>query len=316
MKCLVTGASGFIGNALVHRLAEEGYQVYGLLHHSSAPEKHPRVTYITDDIVRPENQLKESCKDVDVVFHCAAFVKDYGPKKQFYDINLQGTKNLVQFCEQSIDRFVFLSHIPYEKVTTSNYYTKTKTLAESFLHQKYKETGFPEVVIRPGNVYGPGATTWVVRPLQSIENNHIALINKGSGIFLHTYIDNLLDALIAAATKDGVTGKSIDVTDGDHSITWGMYLNDLARIIDKDPLSRNLSKTTALFIGKMMMVLHKISGMNPWVTPQAVETFTNTKEVSIENAQKMLDYEPRINYEQGIKKVKEWIIHHRDELNI
>jgi nucleoside-diphosphate-sugar epimerase len=165
-------------------------------------------------------------------------------------------------------------------------------------------------------VYGPGATTWVVRPLQSIKNDHIALINNGSGIFLHTYIDNLLDALIIAATKGEVVGESIDVTDGDHSVTWGMYLNDLARIIDKDPISRNLSKRTAMFIGRLMMVLHKITGMDPWVTPQAVATFTNTHKVSIDQAKILLGYEPKIGYEEGFEKVKEWVNHHKDDLNI
>mgnify|MGYP006293758369 CR=1 FL=1 len=307
MKCLVTGSSGFIGNALVHRLCNQDHEVIGLTHKQDPPKKHPKATYITDDIVRPADKLKEACKTVDVVFHCAAFVKDYGSKKLFYEINVDGTKNLVNLCKDSINKFVFLSHIPYEKVTASNYYNKTKTIAETYLHEQYKKNGFPEVVIRPGNVYGPGATTWVVRPVQSIKKERIALIDHGSGIFLHTYIDNLLDALIAAAEKDNVVGKSIEVTDGDHSVTWGAYLNDLAKIVGKDPIKKNLSKSTALLVGKIMMVLHKIFGINPWVTPQAVETFTNTKKVSIDQAKKLLDYSPKISYEEGMNQVKQWL---------
>ncbi len=307
MKCLVTGSSGFIGNALVHRLCNQDHEVIGLTHKQDPPKKHPKATYITDDIVRPADKLKEACKTVDVVFHCAAFVKDYGSKKLFYEINVDGTKNLVNLCKDSINRFVFLSHIPYEKVTASNYYNKTKTIAETYLHEQYKKNGFPEVVIRPGNVYGPGATTWVVRPVQSIKKERIALIDHGSGIFLHTYIDNLLDALIVAAEKDNVVGKSIEVTDGDHSVTWGAYLNDLAKIVGKDPIKKNLSKSTALLVGKIMMLLHKTFGIKPWVTPQAVETFTNTKKVSIDEARKLLDYSPRISYAEGMNQVKQWL---------
>ena len=307
MKCLVTGASGFIGNALVHRLCNENHQVVGLIHKHAPPKKHPKATYIIDDIVHPKGQLKKACKIADVVFHCAAFVKDYGSKKLFYEINVDGTKNLVKLCNKSINRFVFLSHIPYERVTASNYYNKTKTIAETYLHEQCKTNGFPVVVIRPGNVYGPEATTWVVRPVQSIKKDRIALIDHGSGIFLHTYIDNLLDALIVAAEKDDVVGKSIEVTDGDHSVTWGEYLNDLAKMVGKKPIKKNLSKSTALFIGKIMVVLHKIFGINPWVTPQAVETFTNTKKVSIDQAKKLLDYSPKISYEDGMKQVKEWL---------
>lgn len=312
MKCLITGASGFIGDALVHRLLNENHQVIGLIHNTKPLHAHPEARYIMGDIVRPGNELKKACKQVDLIFHCAAYVKDYGPKKAFYKINVNGTKNLVNLCNDSIKRFVFLSHIPYEKVTASNYYNKTKTIAETYLQEQYEINGFPVVVIRPGNVYGPGATTWVVRPLQSIQQNRIALIDHGSGIFLHTYIDNLLDALMSSMNKENIVGKSIDITDGDHSVTWGKYLNDLAAMINKDPINRNLSKSTALFIGKLMMFLHKIFGIKPWVTPQAVETFTNTKTVSIKQARKLLGYKPRINYDQGIKNVEKWVKNHKN----
>jgi len=307
MNCLVTGASGFIGNALVHCLCENKHNVIGLIHTHTPPKKHPKAVYIIDDIVDPGEQLKQACEKTDVVFHCAAFVKDYGPKNVFYDVNVKGTKNIVYNCKKSLKRFVFLSHIPYEKVTSSNYYNKTKMLAESYLNQQYKDHDFPIVIIRPGNVYGPGATTWVIRPLQAIKKDRIALIDHGSGIFHHTYIDNLLDALVAAAKKENIVGSSINVTDGDDNVTWGTYLNDLAALIDKDPIRKNLSKSTALFIGNVMMILHKLFGINPWVTPQAVETFTNKKEVSISKAKKLLDYTPKIDYDEGMKQVKKWI---------
>ena len=171
----------------------------------------------------------------------------------------------------------------------------------------YKENGFPATILRPGNVYGPGATTWVLRPLESIMNDRIALIDHGSGIFLHTYIDNLLDALIASSTNNDINGKCIDITDGDYSITWGRYLNDLANMVQKGPIERNLSKRTALLVGKLMIVLHRIFRITPWVTPQAVLTFTNSKTVSIKDAERLLDYNPKVDYEQGIKNVKIWV---------
>lgn len=307
MKCLVTGASGFIGNALVHRLCNENHAVIGLTHTHPPPDEHPEAVYITGDIIHPGKKLEQACEKIEIVFHCAAYVKDYGKKKKFYETNVDGTKNLVKLCKRSINRFVFLSHIPYEKVTASNYYNKTKTIAENYLHHQYKENGFPVAVIRPGNVYGPGATTWVLRPLRSIKKGRITLIEHGSGIFLHTYIDNLLDALIAAATKPDIIGKSIDITDGDHSITWGRYLNDLASMIDKGPIKKNLSKPTALVVAKIMMFLHKITGIDPWVTPQAVETFTNKRKISIKQAEDLLDYSPQTSYQEGMKEVDHWI---------
>jgi nucleoside-diphosphate-sugar epimerase len=94
MNCLVTGATGFIGSALTARLVQNNESVTALVHNK--PPKHERdtVTYINGDI--NDTKLIDSITEkIDVVFHCAALVKDYGPKDLFYKINVEGTKNLV-----------------------------------------------------------------------------------------------------------------------------------------------------------------------------------------------------------------------------
>ncbi|UCF49910.1 MAG: NAD(P)-dependent oxidoreductase [Thermoplasmatales archaeon] len=311
MNCLVTGATGFIGNAITKRLAKEGNVVYALIHNKK-PEKYEKnVEYIKCDLTKPST-LKKLPKKIDIVIHCAAIVKDYGPKDLFYNVNVEGTKNLVNACKKyKLKRFLFISHMGYELEKKYSYYNITKKIAEKYLNEKYQNDGFPVVIIIPGNVYGPGATTWVLRPLESIKTNKIALINNGQGIFLHTYIDNLIDALITAINEPKAIGQTINVTDGDHSITWGKYLNDLAKIMGKKPINKNFSKKTGMIIAKTMMYLYKIFNFQPWVTPLVVSIFSNDKTVSIKKAEKILNYKPKINYEKGMKEVEEWIKHKR-----
>jgi nucleoside-diphosphate-sugar epimerase len=307
MRYLVTGAAGFIGGALVQRLASEECQVRGVLHRTQPTFFHPNVEYVTGDITNKEF-LKGVLDKVDVVFHCAAFVKDYGPKQEFYQVNIEGTKNLVAACEgHPVKRFVFLSHIRYEAESHSALYRTTKHEAEEYLLERYAQTQFPVVIIRPGNVYGPGATTWVLRPLQAIQKNHITLVDGGKGIFIHTYIENLIDALCAAIEKPSAVGQTIDITDGDNTTTWGEYLNALAQMAHKPPIQRNLSKRTALVIGNLMMILYKILKIDPWVTPMAVEVFTNQNTVSIKKAKEILGYTPRVDYREGLEQVEQWL---------
>jgi nucleoside-diphosphate-sugar epimerase len=307
MNCLVTGAAGFIGGALVRRLASDGHHVRGIIHHTPPTFTHKNVEYITGDITNQEF-LQSIMNQVDVVFHCAAMVRDYGRKKEFYQINVEGTKNLVTACEtHAVKRFIFLSHIQYESENSNAYYRDTKAIAEQFLLEKYTQNQFPVTIIRPGNVYGPGATTWVLRPLQSIQKNRIALIDHGNGVFLHTYIDNLIDAILASVDTSGAIGKTIDITDGDNTITWGEYLNALAKIAHKPPIQRNMSKTTALLVSKLMMTVYTLLKIEPWVTPVAVEVFTNHHPASIEQAKSFLGYIPKIDYLEGLKHVETWL---------
>lgn len=307
MRCLVTGAAGFIGNALVKRLVKEGYEVIGLIHKTKPKDYEQKAEYVEGDITDLES-IKIFFKDVDFVLHCAALVKDYGPKESFYKINLEGTKNLVRICEEiGIKKFIFLSHIRYESEKSVGYYSETKALAEQYLKEKYKQNGFPAIIIRPGNVYGPGATTWVIRPYKSIQKNRIALVDHGSGIFQHTYIDNLLDAIVAALKEPKAIGETIDITDGDNSVTYREYFNTLARIAGKPHIKRNMSKNVALFVSKLMMFLNKVFRIKPWVTPMAVKIFTNQHKVSIEKAKQILNYKPKVDYSIGIKRVEDWL---------
>jgi len=308
MKCLVTGAAGFIGSSMVSRLLNEGYTVRALIHKSEPVKKEDKAEYIIGDITNI-NSVEKAFKNVDYVFHCAAHVKDYGPKRPFYDINYEGTKNIAMLSEKyGVKRFIHLSHIRYEFNSNFGLYSKTKHMAENFLLERCQENNFPVVIIRPGNVYGPGATIWVLRILESLKKNRISLIDDGKGIFFHTYIDNLIDAIILSLKNKEAIGEDFNITDGDHSITWKKYFNDLAEITKINPVSRNMSKKTALRIGKLMILLNKIFKIKPWVTPVSINILTNCNHISIEKAKKILKYNPKINYVEGLKKVREWLI--------
>ena len=306
MKCLVTGATGFIGSVLTKRLERDGHSVKAMIHNKKPKYMDDAVHYISADLTNPTS-LKSLIDDIDVVFHCAALVKDYGSKRDFFKINVEGTKILANLCKNNIKRFVFLSHIQYESEKPSSYYTWSKIQAENYLLKKYENEKFPSVIIRPGNVYGPGATIWVLRPVQEIKSNRISFINGGTGIFHHTYIDNLLDALLAAMENHNAIGKSFDITDGDHSIAYGTYFNDIAKLIGKQPITKNYSKNTALFYARLQILKHTFFKIEPLITPTSVNILTNNKKISIEKAKQILGYQPKVNYSEAMKQIKRWL---------
>jgi nucleoside-diphosphate-sugar epimerase len=222
-------------------------------------------------------------------------------------VNLKGTQHLVQACSNKIHRFIFLSHIHSTSSKKIGAYISSKALAEHYLLQQHQNNQFPVVIIRPGSVYGPGATTWCVRPLQAIQRNRIALIDQGSGIFLHTYIENLLDALLSVLTASHIQGEVIEITDGDNTTTWKTYLNDLATLAGKPSITRNITKTTASLISHIMMIRYHLCYRAPLLTPTAVHLFTNHRTVSIEKAHQLLGYSPVVDYAEGMKRTTEWL---------
>lgn len=306
MNCVVTGASGFIGSLLVKRLIQNGHHVRAVLHVSAPPHRDNQVDYVTADLTDPTS-LTDLIRKGDVVFHCAALVKDFGSKKEIMNVNLRGTQNLVKAGGTKIQRFIFLSHLHNVSTKKRGAYSHSKAFAEQYLLRKYHDEQFPVVIMRPGNVYGPGATTWCLRPLQAIQQDRIALIDQGDGRFLHTYIDNLLDALQSTLTAPCLEGEIIEITDGDNTTTWKTYLNDLAALAGKPPITRNITKTIGYIISQLMMIRYFLFHTDPLLTPTAVRIFTNKKKVSIEKATKLLGYTPTIDYAEGMKRTAFWL---------
>lgn len=307
MKCLVTGAAGFIGSSLIKRLSSEGYEVCGLYHKREPIFKSDNVEYFKGDIA-DIGSLKPAFVGVDFVFHCAAIVRDYGRWEKFYKVNILGTKNLVELSKKfGIKRFIFMGHLDYDPNHKIGYYSESKKIAEQYLFNQFKENGFPCIIIKPGNVFGPGRAVWVLYPLKAIHNNRIALIDKGNGIFLHTYIDNLIDALLKTIKSKNAIGKIIEITDGDNDTTWGDYLNTLSNLIVESDIKRNFSKNYILMISKFFHFLNLIFGIRPIISTTAVYIFSNTMKISINNAEKILDYTPNINYKEGMKRIEKWL---------
>jgi nucleoside-diphosphate-sugar epimerase len=307
MNCLVTGSTGFIGKTLIQRLSKENNNVIGLAHKTKPVYKNKNVKYVYGDITNGLS-LKNIMKDIDVVFHCAALVRDFGIKKEFHKINFEGTKNLVDACSNSnIKIFIYIGHILYESVANFDYYCLSKYETEQYLINKYKMENFPVVIIRPGHVFGPGATKWVIRIIEAINMDRIAFINKGNGIFHHVYIDNLMDALISAMNKPEIIGKQIDITDGDHSIDMKTYINEIAELLKKKPIKKNISKSSAIFLSNIMTVLYFMFKIEPWITPTAVSMLTNQDKISIDLAKSLLNYQPKINYFEAMENIEKWI---------
>src|SRR5262245_18503689 len=97
MKALVTGASGFIGRVLIHKLLARHAQVRGLVRRSSRVGALQRlgVELAYGDLVDLES-LKEAARGVDVIFHPAARVEVWGSRQQFNEANVLGTRHVIE----------------------------------------------------------------------------------------------------------------------------------------------------------------------------------------------------------------------------
>jgi nucleoside-diphosphate-sugar epimerase len=321
LSALVTGASGFIGGRLAERLAvEEGVRVRGMVRD---PKKGERLRNLPLEIVRANlldaGSLRGAIDGCDLVFHCAAVVRETGDRNEFFDTNVKGTENILKVSRDAgVKKFIHFSSVsvygmdPPDRVDETtpfqpcgNLYCDTKLAAEKAVWAAHQEARLPVVVIRPANVYGPYSNPWSIRPIKLVNSGQMMLINGGTGLCNYVYIDNLLDATLMATKRDESVGEVYLVSDGT-AVTWKGFCGYYAKMAGK-PNIRSVPKWFGKALALGMEVTSKLGGKPPKLTREAVAYLTRKACFSVEKARRDLRYQPRISLEEGMKLTEQWL---------
>ncbi len=237
-RILVTGATGFIGSFIVEEALNKGMEVWAAVRKTSSLE------YLRDSRIHrielnlsSEDDLKNQLKDhpFDYVVHAAGVTKCIH-QEDFYRINTEGTKNLVnaiRTLKMPLKRFVYLSSLsifgpireqqPYQEITEADTpqpntaYGKSKLLAEQFLDSineslKADEEPFPYVILRPTGVYGPREKDYFLMA-KSIKGHSDFSVGYKQQDITFVYVQDVVQAVFLAIDY-GKTGRKYFLSDG------------------------------------------------------------------------------------------------------
>ncbi|MBT1610748.1 MULTISPECIES: NAD-dependent epimerase/dehydratase family protein [Curtobacterium] len=229
MKVLVTGASGFLGQATAAAVRDAGHEVRTFQRRPSGVAGVQDVAgTMTDDAA-----LARAVDGVDAVVHLAAKVSLAGDPADFARVNVDGTRSLLRAARAAgVARFVFVSspsvaHTgsslvgadagPAEPSRARGDYARTKAAAE-LLALDADAPDFAVVAVRPHLVWGPGDTQLVGRIVERARAGRLPLLDSGAALIDTLYVDNAATAMVAAlerVTDDGVHGNAYVVTNGE-----------------------------------------------------------------------------------------------------
>lgn len=273
MRVLVTGASGFIGGALIQSLAGGKHFVRGAYRSQYADGRllPPGSTIVGD--LRPDNDWSSSLEGCEVVVHTAARVhvlhdKAKDPLAEYRRANLYGTLNLAtQAAKKGVHRFVFLSSIKVNGENTlpglpftsddaphpTDPYGQSKRETEDALFLIARETGMEVVVIRPALVYGPGVKANFLTMMRLLEKGFPiplgSVENRRSMIALKNLIALIELCMIhpAAANHVYLASDGEDLSTPELLMRLGAAMNVPVRLI---PFPVSLLKLGSAMIGK------------------------------------------------------------------
>lgn len=227
MKALVTGANGFLGQAVVRRLQREKVAVRAFVRPGRAREAEG-VEFCEGDLCNEASVAAAVC-GVDWVVHAAARVTTTGSWEEFAEANIRGTRRVIRAARAAgVQRIVHISSLsvydvpqdgvtiseesPYESESNARGHYSRSKLAADRLALWEAAHGAPVVVLRPGLLYGPGKRPPLAR--QSFGKGGFRFILATPRYTLpFSYIDNVADAVLLALQAPAAIGKAFTVVD-------------------------------------------------------------------------------------------------------
>ena len=302
MKTLLTGATGFVGGAVLDRLQFNDVRVLG-----RSRQKLEGIDFVSAEI-KSNVDYSVALVGVDVIVHSAAraHIMDdtaENPLEAFREVNTLGTLNLVQqAADAGVKRFIFISSIkvngegtqlnnPYQYddlASPEDAYGQSKVEAEVGLRKIAKETGMEVVIIRPPLVYGPGVKGNFLNLLKlsklSIPLPFGSINNKRSMV----YLDNLVDLIVTCIAHPNAANNIFLASDGD-DLSLARLMMMIRRAMNKSPLLLPVPMGLFRLIGRL-------SGKTA-----VVDRLVGNLQVDCSDAKKCLGWSAPYTVEQGIK---------------
>jgi len=303
VKILLTGATGFVGGAVLDKLKFNDVRVLG----RSRPEL-AEVDFVAAEI-KSNVDYSIALVGVGVIVHSAARVhvmndKAQNPLDAFREVNALGTLNLAQQAAAAgVKRFVFISTIkvngessqfsvPFRADDLPSYedaYAVSKSEAEFSLRALSKETGMEVVIIRPPLVYGPGVKANFAAMMKLAAKNLPlplgAIHNKRSLVAL----ENLVDLIVTCIDHPKAANETFLVSD-DQDVSTTELLNKMTVAAGKKPwlipVPMKLIQLGAMLLGKKAVA----------------DRLCGNLQVDISHTKNVLGWSPPITLEQGLAR--------------
>lgn len=310
MKALVTGASGFIGSAVLRRLLEAGHEVRALVRPQSDRRNLAglRCEVVTGDLANAAS-LEAAAGGCDALFHVAADYRLWVPDPEsIYRTNVEGTRSLMRAALRGrVKRVVYTSSVatlglipdgsPADEDTPSRladmigHYKRSKFLAEDAVRRLVREEGLPAVIVNPSAPLGPRD----VRPtptgrmiVQAASGKMPAYVDTGLNV---VHVDDVAEGHVLAHAC-GRAGERYIL--GGENMSLRQILEEVARLTGRSPPGIRLPHDIVLPVAYLAEAVARMTGgREPIVTVDGVKLAKKFMYFTSDKARRELGYRAR-----------------------
>lgn len=309
MKTLITGATGFVGSAVLRKLVTAGHDVRALVRPQSDRRNLLELPVeIVHGDLRDLSSLEKAVNGCSVLFHVAADYRFWVPRPdELYEVNVTGSRNIaLAAAAAGVERIVYTSSVavlgwnkdespadedtPVTLADMIGHYKRSKFLAEAEIRGLVESRGLPVVIVNPSTVVGPRD----IKPtpsgrmiIDAASGRMPAYVDTGLN-FVH--VEDVADGHLLALERGRVGERYIL---GAANLTLKEALSEIASIAGRKPPRIRLPHNLVLVVAAVAEAWSRVSGKEPWVNLTSVRLARKKMYFSTEKAQRELGYRPR-----------------------
>ncbi|MBN2159656.1 MAG: NAD-dependent epimerase/dehydratase family protein [Spirochaetes bacterium] len=328
MRALVTGGGGFLGGAIVRQLIRRGDAVRSFSRGSYPELDRLGVEHVQGDLADLDD-ICAAVKGCDVVFHVAAKAGPWGPYREYYQANVEGTRNVIAACKKTgVRRLVYTSSPSVvfnggdmegvdESVSYGEHfesaYPATKAIAEALVLEA-NDSAMATVALRPHLIWGPGDNNLIPRLISKARAGRLRIVGTGENKVDVVFVDNAAKAHLQAADHlrpgSPVAGKAYFISNGDPR-PIAEVLDRIMEIYQLPPVTKKLKCPAAIAYagGWVFEKLYNAIGLKsePLVTRFLARELSTSHWFDISAARNDFGYHPEISFEEGLNLLRESI---------
>jgi len=297
----LTGASGFVGKAVIQELAGQNIAVRALRHTAPLPAS-DLITEIPGSLDDP-GSLKELVKGAECVVHIGGLVAARRDS-DFYKVNQDGTENLIKAAETNkAKRFLYISSLAAREPQLSAY-AASKLAGEDVLKESNLNSWD---IIRPPAVYGPGDQQLL--PLMALLKKRIGVLAGGAAARVSViYVQDLARAIAAWVQSGAAHNQTYEIDDGkEGGYSWRELLSTAGDVMNINPVFITPPRIALTAAGYILEKSARSFGKSAFLSRGKVRELTHPDWVAGgRNLSQDVDWRPETDFASGIQTTLAW----------
>ena len=323
LKALVTGGGGFLGQAIVRGLLDQGAGVRSFSRNEHAELRVLGVEQARGDLADAA-AVSAAVRGCDAVFHVAARPGIWGDYTAYHQANVTGTGNVIAACRRhGVQRLIYTSSpsvvfdgrdmegvdesVPYARHYEAHY-PRTKALAEQAVLAA-NDAQLATVSLRPHLIWGPGDNHLLPRLVARARAGQLRRIGSRPNLIDTIFVDNAAEAHLLAAERlrpgSPIAGKVYFISQGEPVPMWDM-VNRLLHAAGAPPVTRTVPVWLAMLLARGFEAAHRFTNNQeePRLTRFVVRELSTAHWFDISAARRDLGYAPRVSIAEGLEQLR------------